>query len=766
MKNYQLAEHHYSKGVEIAEEIRSTLLVSERKNFFAAKISGFLRSEPAKGLVRISVKQKRPERSIYPSEVVRAREFADNLSQKVEGQYFDVPAELIEQEAALTNKLASLKTALPIVPKALDSQRYAELTNQIRNAEVERQRFVKVLCQQYGDYCAVKHPTPVHLEQADIGPDEHILLFNCLGDGVAIQLLKGKKIVKSSFLEWNSQEMEREIRRFREPFEQIQLSKFRLNLARSFHERLTADVLQSVPTGAPITVIPDGALALLPFEALITGGVPSWTTGAYGEFPSRDQLLGRPEPNHLLSISYRYDASSQACESGTNGWTVLVMADPIFEMTDERVRNSESPKPAAENKDHPSRVKSAIEQSCAGALKLRRLPQTRELGDSLKGLYGDSCEVYTGFQCTKKAFLDRVSKRPNRYGSIVFGTHGFAANDLPGVMEPVLALSMVPEGTDGFLTMTEIAGLKMNADIVALTACKTGLGARLEGVAARAFAGRRGNEARITPSSRAGRRRPRFVVSGAGRGPFVTGEEPRAPGPSAGRAASPPSGPGEVHRDRTPASTRSMMRGAPIAILEPRITLIDAGLAGSHGRIERGLRGSVGRSTTCARIVCTHGHPDHAGGVAELAAPGTEVCMHPADVEGLQTRRPRRAPPAHRGAGSSRRSPGPRRASPVEDGDVLPVLGGLRVIHTPGHTPGSICLYAPRDRLLFVGDVLQCRCGRVGFASRLYSDDYARRAAASDASPTSTSGRSSSATTRRSRGGANETSRCSHATRA
>ena len=481
MKNYQLAEHHYSKGVEIAEEIRSTLLVSERKNFFAAKISGFFRSEPAKGLVRISVKQKRPERSIYPSEVVRAREFADNLSQRVEGQYFDVPAELIEQEAALTNKLASLKTALPIVPEALDSRRYAELTNQIRNAEVERQRFVKVLCQKYRDYCAIKHPTPVDLEQADIRPDEHVLLFNCLGDGLAIQLLKGKKIVKSSFLEWKSQEMEREIRRFREPFEQIQLSKFQFNLAKSFHERLTADMLQSVPMGAPIVVIPDGVLALLPFEALITGGVPKWTTGPYGDFPQGINYLGDRNPIIYSQSLTAMTLVRKLAKAEQTGGAVLVMADPIFDITDERVRNLESPKPATENKDHSSRVKSAIEHSCAGKLKLRRLLQTRELGNSLKGLYGDSCEVYTGFQCTKKAFLDRVSKRPNPFGSIVFGTHGFAANDLPGVMEPVLALSMVPEGTDGFLTMTEIAGLKMNADVVALTACKTGLGARLEG---------------------------------------------------------------------------------------------------------------------------------------------------------------------------------------------------------------------------------------------------------------------------------------------
>jgi glyoxylase-like metal-dependent hydrolase (beta-lactamase superfamily II) len=42
----------------------------------------------------------------------------------------------------------------------------------------------------------------------------------------------------------------------------------------------------------------------------------------------------------------------------------------------------------------------------------------------------------------------------------------------------------------------------------------------------------------------------------------------------------------------------------------------------------------------------------------------------------------------------------------LQDGDVLPILGGARVAHTPGHTPGSIILHFYRLRLVIIGDLL------------------------------------------------------------
>ncbi|MFA5079908.1 MAG: MBL fold metallo-hydrolase, partial [Dehalococcoidia bacterium] len=47
----------------------------------------------------------------------------------------------------------------------------------------------------------------------------------------------------------------------------------------------------------------------------------------------------------------------------------------------------------------------------------------------------------------------------------------------------------------------------------------------------------------------------------------------------------------------------------------------------------------------------------------------------------------------------------------VSDGDELPLAGGIRILHTPGHTPGSICLFLKRSSTVFTGDLLAQRFG-------------------------------------------------------
>ena len=175
------------------------------------------------------------------------------------------------------------------------------------------------------------------------------------------------------------------------------------------------------------------------------------------------------------------------------------------------------------------------------------------------------------------------------------------------------------------------------------------------------------------------------------------------------------------------------MLGADAFLLtEERLTLIDAGMVGSRLMLERYLRRIGRRIDELDRIICTHGHPDHIGGVQELVGDRDDVAVliHPDDLAGLQ--RPLREALDRTEPIGERRgriiqylTRAPATPTLIRDGELLPILGGLRVIHTPGHTPGSVCLFLERSRILFTGDVLQVIRGRLTYAHAFFSHDHA-----------------------------------------
>jgi glyoxylase-like metal-dependent hydrolase (beta-lactamase superfamily II) len=104
-------------------------------------------------------------------------------------------------------------------------------------------------------------------------------------------------------------------------------------------------------------------------------------------------------------------------------------------------------------------------------------------------------------------------------------------------------------------------------------------------------------------------------------------------------------------------------------------------------------------------ILCTHGHNDHINAAVEVAeATGAPIALHPADRMLWDVVHPGRPPDMD-----------------LAHGDVLQMGGTvLQVWHTPGHSPGGVCLYLAEAAVIFTGDTLFQ--GGPGATGRSYSD--------------------------------------------
>ncbi len=168
-----------------------------------------------------------------------------------------------------------------------------------------------------------------------------------------------------------------------------------------------------------------------------------------------------------------------------------------------------------------------------------------------------------------------------------------------------------------------------------------------------------------------------------------------------------------------------------ILIAEDELTIVDTGFRGNSAQIVDFIH-SLGRSVQeVSLIIITHNHFDHAGGLDELRKlTKAKVAAHKADIDDIESQPPYpgvvqrllRIPPF-----SALRSVFFIQSGEVdiqlEGGEVLKPLGGLKVIHTPGHTPGSISLFSPKNKLLIVGDALNKRGKTLRLPPKMASTD-------------------------------------------
>lgn len=260
------------------------------------------------------------------------------------------------------------------------------------------------------------------------------------------------------------------------------------------YERYTSEEAQFCPRAAELSrhvlaplageegarrllVVPDGHLRYIPFDALpLPGGAGACRLGA--EPATYLPVLTKYEVVHLPSLSSLALLRRLEASSPPRGRGIAVWADPVFESDDPRLAGLPPPAtdgPAALGAVAPGRSLYGVH-----TVPPSRLMATGQEAASIMRLAPAGAGVLlTGFAADRESVLEHDLMG---YRILHFATHGLIDKYHPSLSG--LLLSTVDEqggSRNGLLQLHDIYGLRLNADLVVLSACQTGLGEEMSG---------------------------------------------------------------------------------------------------------------------------------------------------------------------------------------------------------------------------------------------------------------------------------------------
>jgi CHAT domain-containing protein/tetratricopeptide (TPR) repeat protein len=235
-----------------------------------------------------------------------------------------------------------------------------------------------------------------------------------------------------------------------------------------------------------LLVVGDGILHLVPFAAL-----PD-PTDSTRPLVFRHEIVNAPSASALAELRREQQGRRGATR------TIAVLADPVFEKQDERVKaimsgkavaslpksergRPHSPTEISSNTSTDELTRAVAEAGVAGeGSAIPRLPFTRQEANAIAALIPPrQREEALDFDASRAT---ATSARLGEYRFIHFATHGLINNEHPELSGVVLSL-VDKEGReqDGFLRASEIFRLKLPAELVVLSGCRTGLGKQTKG---------------------------------------------------------------------------------------------------------------------------------------------------------------------------------------------------------------------------------------------------------------------------------------------
>jgi CHAT domain-containing protein/Tfp pilus assembly protein PilF len=448
------------ESIAVIESARANLRLPEDKETFLKN-----RLDVYADLTALLVKSGKNVEAFEYAERSRARSFLDLLAEAKIDPLSHLNAEFLERISDLYAKFAEAQK------KIAKGNTSADLKRKLRDLDEEYLDLMRDIRQENPGYADLTTVEPLRLNEVyDQLDDQTVLLEYSLGkkesfvftvtkNNLAVYSLANEKVISDSIRELNDV-----IAKPEQVYETTEGAHHKLlQTASRLYQLLIQPAISQLSGKQRLIIAPDGALNALPFEVLVTQKVNEKNI----KFAQVPYLVKNFEINYLPSASILSAIRQRAnkIENQSLQKNLIGFADAVY--------------------SNPKEVNANDNLGYFGMMNLSSLPGTRKELEAIAQLYPvGTVSTFFGMKASESAFK---SSQISQFKKLHFALHGEINQDRPEFSS--LVFSADKNGKeDGYLTLREILDLRLNADLVVLSACKTALGQQIRGEGIKSFA--------------------------------------------------------------------------------------------------------------------------------------------------------------------------------------------------------------------------------------------------------------------------------------
>ncbi len=464
----------YLLAVQLIEKTRIHYKSEDYKLYFGEKCQTIFDQaiQTAMNLYTITGEYKYKVTALEVSEKSKAAVLTEALYESRAREFSGIPQDLLDKEKQLKEKLVAYGTDLEGEFQSnltKDSPEYRGLEKKYFAVSDEYQKLIEYFEQNYNKYYQLKYRYPeVSLKeiQSNIPPDTTIVEYFVGEKNIYIFIIRADEFEAIDVPK--EQAFEASVENFHNSIKKIEEKTF-VDLSQKLYQKLMAPVTEFAPAKGKLVIIPHGSLYFIPFETFISS--PHISTGNFSDL---DYLVKRYE------FSYHYSARLWLYSRETpfvDKTQRFIGFAPIF---------SDQPKDGYII-DTSTLRSGGVDDEEARSFVIHKdlfseLPATerelRNIIDMFKVSAGDA----TGFfhrQATEDAFK---SINMEQYSFVHIATHSLKNMNNPAMSGLIFARpNENGQKNDGILFASEAYNLNLNARLIVLSSCESGIGKLING---------------------------------------------------------------------------------------------------------------------------------------------------------------------------------------------------------------------------------------------------------------------------------------------